>query len=89
MDLRYSITYIDTHTGGGFRLFSFGRRKRHVAKCGKCKVDKAIIKMTNNDDDTDIMDLCVACYNTYTAEQLLRGNVEKEEDEEKGKEVFY
>ncbi len=79
---------METHTGGGFRLFSFGRKKRQVAKCGKCKVNKAIIKMANNDDDTDTIDLCVACYNTYTAEDLLRGNPQ-EEDEEEEKEVFY
>ena len=77
---------METHTGGGFRLFSFGRRKRHIAKCGKCRVNKAIIKMTNNDDDTDIIELCVACYNTYTAEELLRGNPQEDEEE---KEVFY
>ncbi|MFV2016651.1 MAG: hypothetical protein ACC656_14570 [Candidatus Heimdallarchaeota archaeon] len=47
--------------------------------------------MSNNDDDTDTIDLCISCYNTYTAEQLLRGNSkeDEEEEEEEKKEVFY
>ncbi|MHA2105824.1 MAG: hypothetical protein ACW981_20545 [Candidatus Hodarchaeales archaeon] len=81
MALRYSINYMDTHAGGGFRLFSF-RRSRRTLKCGKCKVERAIITMTNNDDAEDNIDLCVTCYNTYPAEQLLQGNKEEEEEKE-------
>lgn len=79
---------MENTSGGGFRLFSFGRRKKQVDKCGKCRIERAIIKMSNNDDETDTILLCVGCYNTYTAEQLLRGNPKKDEEEEDS-EVFY
>ncbi|MHA2252527.1 MAG: hypothetical protein ACXAD7_19335 [Candidatus Kariarchaeaceae archaeon] len=70
MSIHYSISYLDTSSRGGFRFFGF-KRAQQQNQCEKCKTDRAIVKMTNTDNRDDAINLCMLCYNKFSADELL------------------
>ena len=68
MAIRYIVSYIQDNTSG-FSFFGFRRKRK--PKCNKCNYDYAVMTVTNKDNLENKIDVCVLCYNDFSAEQLL------------------
>ena len=74
MVVKYSVTYLENQSSG-FSLFNFFRSQQRI-KCGKCK-NHAVMKVSDRDDESNSINLCVECYNFYSIEKLLTDQKQK------------
>ncbi|MCY3413494.1 MAG: hypothetical protein INQ03_17770 [Candidatus Heimdallarchaeota archaeon] len=62
----YTITYLESN----LQSFWWFRRAKKI-KCEKCNDNFAMLKITNNENPDNEVNVCTECYNSNSTEALL------------------